>query len=410
MDKEDKENKDLGNRFKELRMSLNLDQKQMSEKLGISNSLLSAIELGSRSRKILDGKFLETCLKEFRCDRETLLGERELIHVQYDRLKKCSESLFRIAAKGKKPVFVIGDLCLDKIVNASGVAKSTTDTLPEGEIGGQGFIIAKALAERGGFLPVLFGNTGTDTAGSVIMKKIEETNIVSLVSAVSGKSTGVCDIIFVDDARILRYSHNDLTPNDANDFSAAQVRTSIRLAGIGASWTIFVSPAFFARYKARSKNNIEDYDEEFGSYITGIMDILDFPEVPLVMKIPWVFEQLSPEEFNSIIKKADVFYTELETLKPFYEQLGMSNPSEEDIEKILKNTEGKNGQQIFVFFGGASNIEFMKRFVRKNNNEFDGGKDKKEETKYNEEAVEKRIGYLDRFVIGKFIKNVVKLP
>ena len=430
MDKKNVELKgdiELGNRFKELRASLCFDQKHMSELLGISNSLLSAIELGMRSQKIFfnkngkDNQFLETCLREFRCDRETLLGEKELIHDQYDRLKVYSESLFRIAVKGKnpkkprKPVFVIGDLCVDTIVYNSEITESEAPTSSprDGEkVGGQGFLIADALIadeEKAGFLPVLFGNTGTDAAGNVIMDEIKKTGrIASFVSAISGKSTGTCSIMFNGDARKIIYNNKDFISNDANDFSAAQVRTAMRLAGVDSLWIIFISPAIFARYKARSRNHVENYDKEFGGYIESMMNVLDLPGVPLVMKIPSVFKALSKDEFNQIIKRADVFYTELVSLKPFYDELGISKPRESDIEKILKKTKGKNGQQIFVYFDGASNVDSIKSFVRinkgeKDEDEFEEGK-VKGKTDYTP-----KIGFMDRYVIEKFIQNVVKL-
>jgi len=419
-----REDIELGNRFKELRASLCLDQKQMSEILGISNSLLSAIELGMRSQKIFfnkegkDNEFLRTCLREFRCDRETLLGEKELIHAQFDRLKEYSGSLFKIAVRGKnpkeprKPVFVIGDLCVDTIIYSSEITESKAPTTaPRGgkKIGGQGFLLADAFKEKAGFLPVLFGNTGTDAAGKVIIEEIKKTGqIASFVSAISGKSTGECMITFVGEARTILYNNDDFIPNDANDFSVAQVRTAIRLAGVDSSWIIFVSPAIFARYKARSKNHVENYDKEFGTYIESVMNVLDLPGVPLVMKIPRVFEDLSPDEFNQIIKRADVFYTELVSLKPFYDELGISKPRENDIEKILKKTKGKNGQQIFVFFDGVSNVDSIKSFVRINKDEFKEGK-VKGKTGYNAD-VENRIGFVERYVIDKFIQNVAKLP
>ena len=356
----------FGIRFKELRKSLDLDQRALGDMLRLSVSSVSAIESG-RLNKMDDEAFIVACLRVFDCDRDTLLGNTEPPQLQNSRLKQFSESLLRSALKGKTPVFIMGDLCHDTVVVAEkpGVPSKIVDNL----VGGQGYHFANALAsvEKSGYFPVLFGAVGSDPYGDFILRGLRDANIPSLVLAAREKRTGKCNISFNGEIRTITYNNDpneDIEHNDSNNFSAAELRTALKLSGLNKDdgWIIVISPAVFPRYKILNQKNVAGYEQKFVDYIDNIMGILRQTGVPLIMKIPHTFKELDKDEFNLIMQEADLLYTELETLCPFYDN--KDKVSKQNIETILGKTKGKLGQEILVLFDGYSNIGNVRKYKR----------------------------------------------
>jgi len=393
------ENLELGKRFVEFRKRLGLDQRKMSLKLGISSSWLSNIEKGKVSTSKIEGKFLQDCLSAFGCSKDELLGETEAIDLQYHRLKQFSESLFTMVKNNKIPVFVVGDVCVDTIIDdKEQINESRSEILNDIILGGQGVSAARALASKEKYFPVLFGNVGNDLNGKKIIEKINKEGIISFILPLSGKETGESIIRFMGESRIVRYKP---PLDDPNDFTSVQLRTVLKIAGVGEGWKVFFSPIVFHRYKEQKKKE----------YIETIMKILDLLNVPLVIKIPQQCEDLSIDEFNLITAKADMFYTELKTLKPFWKDQS-KEPDEADIIKILQRTKGKTGQRITVLYGRGSNVSEMIKYERINENVIKelGVKNTKYEEKYNTLHFSDRIGYIEKHFLHEFFNETKKLP
>jgi transcriptional regulator with XRE-family HTH domain len=457
---------ELGDFIIRLREAKGWSQREAANALGVSNSLLSQLESGTREL----GKKLEKSMQEtFSLPPGWINRLQELkIETVDEKISRLQENignisrirdglLYKLREQKKVFIFVIGDLCVDEIELFEDVKGTTTETASP-ESGGQGLNAAIAFQPDDGtksnYISILFGGVGRDHDGEKIIDDIENRHIISLVKAYPGKITGRCDILFNMENRKKKYSLKPDNPHDANDYSASYLRQMLEISGIDKEGLIYLVATVFPRYKQRhkkfeeyadggepGKNPFESYRQDFTAFTGEVMQALHATGAPLIIRIPQAVggdsyaEGLNLDEFN-LLTYADFLIGEYATFVQIFKNeknkpgsrynidIRDDNGDEEkiikNIEYIVKQTNGPVGQYLLFFYGGVGNMDSMIFGRRGANGAFDtsniplekktGYADVEMKNKDAKTAAKKRIGFVERQIAGLIWKHDPRNP
>ncbi|MDR2257647.1 MAG: PfkB family carbohydrate kinase [Treponema sp.] len=430
---------EVGQFLLRLREGKAVSQREAASLLGVSNSLLSQLESGSRE---ISPKLQKSVARVFGCPDNWIDLIHELkIETPQETSARLRENLEKFGKmrdellyklKGRT-VFIAGDLCVDEIELVEEIMGSTSETMSHTS-GGQGYNASQAFQSQG-YIPFLFGGVGQDHAGKTLINDIEDKHIISLVKEYPGKQTGRCVILFNQTNRKKKYNLSADSPDDANDYSAEYLREMLNISGIDKNWLIYFVATAFPRYKLRNlrfkdheknagENPFEFYRRDFAAFTGDVMDALYATGAPIVLRIPQTIGGnslaggLTPEEFKPL-SRADLLIGEYNTFVEILKNdtrgsgntygIREDNNNEtiiqENIQRFLEHTGGPAGQYWMFFYSGDGCIEKMILYRRGENGAFDMLEGPGETGYENlgagaaspKAAAQARIGFVDRF-------------
>ncbi|MDR0623236.1 MAG: PfkB family carbohydrate kinase [Treponema sp.] len=444
----EQEAKEIGKFLIRLREGKSLSQREAANLLGVSNSLLSQLESGSRE---ISPKLQESVARVFGCP-DNWIGLIHDLNIESpkDTIARLQENLEKFGKmrdellyklQGRN-VFVAGDLNVDEVELLEEITGSTSETMSHTP-GGKGFNAARAFQSEG-YIPFLFGGVGRDQAGKSLINDIEDAHIISLVKEYPDKQTGRTIILFNKTNRKEKYNLSADTPYDANDYSAGYLREMLNVSGVNKDWLIYLAATVFPRYKLRNlkfkeyektgDNPFEFYRRDFAAFTGDVMDALDSTGAPVILRIPQTVGGgpfsggLNLDEFKPLLR-ADFLIGEYDTFVNILkndtngsgnkygvkEDNGNETIIQENIRRFLELTDGPAGQYWMFFYGGVGHIDNMVFYRRGEDGTFDvlegpvetgyadlGAEAESPEAKNPKAAAQERIGFIDRF-IARFI-------
>jgi sugar/nucleoside kinase (ribokinase family) len=218
-------------------------------------------------------------------------------------------------------VVVCGDLCVDYIIALEKWDENMIISRPyPGNMGGTGYNASLCFRDAG-IVPILSGSVGGDREGQCILESVKKQNIPSFLTKQETKSTGVCEIIYQDDKRLLIQNDDE---NTANDYNPETLRQTIKQYNIQSHDFIFVATHSLSRFSI-------DHAKKFfeAVYDSGARVVVD--AVPHDL-----YKNIKISDFCAVVQKPDVLIGELNT---FMRLTGRSSdnineqyvPSHEDI-------------------------------------------------------------------------------